>query len=73
MIQNAQTEGWLTVDVGDKVPNVEEAYCVTSTSRGQNPGPMTRSVYQLTRVEDGDIFGSDQYLRYGQKVRIECN
>lgn len=45
MIQNAQTEGWLTIDVGDKVPNVEEAYTVTSTSRGQNPGPMTRSVY----------------------------
>jgi len=65
MIQNSQTEGWLTVDVGDKVPNVEEAYTVTSTSRGQNPGPMTRSVYQLIRVEDADIFGSDEYLRYG--------
>lgn len=34
MIQNAQTEGWLVMDVGDRVPNVEEAYNITSTSRG---------------------------------------
>ena len=73
MIQNAQTEGWLTMDTGDTVPNVNESYTVTSTSRGQNPGPMTRSVFQLTRVDAVDMFGSDQYLRYGQKVRIEAN
>ena len=34
---------------------------------------MTRSVFRLTRVDDSDIFGSDCYLRYGQKVRIEAN
>ena len=73
MIQNAQTEGWLTMDIGDKVPNVDESYQITSTSRGQNPGPMTRSVYNLSRVEQADMFGSDQYLRYGQKVRFEAN
>ena len=73
MIQNACTEGWVVMDIGDKVPNVEEAYQVTSTSRGQNPGPMTRSVFKLTRVEDVDIFGSDEFFRYGQKVRIEAN
>jgi hypothetical protein len=73
MIQNAQTEGWMVMDIGDRVPNVEEAYQVTSTSRGQNPGPMTRSVFKLVRVEDQDIFGSDDYFRYGQKVRIEAN
>jgi hypothetical protein len=26
MIQNAQTEGWMVMDIGDRVPNVEEAY-----------------------------------------------
>ena len=26
MISNSQTEGWLVMDIGDKVPNVEEAY-----------------------------------------------
>ena len=61
------------MDIGDKVPNVDESYQLTSTSRGQNPGPMTRSVYNLARVEQADMFGSDQYLRYGQKVRIEAN
>ena len=73
MIQNAQTEGWLVMDTGDKVPNVEEAYNITSTSRGQNPGPMTRSIYQLCRVDDVDMFGSDEFIRFGQKVRILSN
>ena len=61
------------MDIGDKVPNVDESYMITSTSRGQNPGPMTRSVYSLQRVDQMDMFGSDQYLRYGQKVRLEAN
>ena len=73
MIQNAQTEGWLTMDIGDKIANVDESYMVTSTSKGQNPGPMTRSVYKITRVDQADMFGSDQSVRYGQKVRIEAN
>lgn len=63
----------MVMDIGDKVPNVEEAYQVTCTSRGQNPGPMTRSIFKLVRAEEHDIFGSDDYLRYGQKVRIEAN
>jgi len=53
------------MDIGDKVPNIEESYQVTSTSKGQNPGPMTRSVFKLVRVEEMDIFGSDDYFRYG--------
>jgi hypothetical protein len=61
------------MDTGDKVPNVEEAYNITSTSRGQNPGPMTRSIFQLARVDAVDMFGSDEFLRFGQKVRILSN
>ena len=61
------------MDIGDRVPNVEEAYQVTSTSSGQNPGPMTRSVFKLARVEDVDMFGSDEFMRFGQKVRLEAN
>jgi len=61
------------MDIGTRVPNVDEGYTVTSTGVGQNPGPMTRSIFRLTRVDDGDIFGSDEYLRYGQKVRINAN
>jgi len=26
MVQNAQTEGWIVMDIGDKIPNVGEAY-----------------------------------------------
>jgi len=28
---------------------------------------------KITRVEDIDIFGSDDIIRYGQKIRIETN
>lgn len=73
MIQSQNTQGWLVVDIGDQCPNVPEAYCVTSTGDGQNPGPMTRSVFKLARVEEVDMFGSDAFIRYGQKVRIEAN
>lgn len=73
MVQNAATQGWLVVDIGEKVPNVLEAYSITSTGEGQNPGPMTRSMFQLKRVDQQDIFGSDKYVRYGQKVRLAAN
>jgi hypothetical protein len=70
MIQSAQTEGWLVVDVGDKVPNVNLSYSVTSTGKGQNPGPMTRSIFKLMRQDGEDVFGHDECIKYGQKVRI---
>ena len=35
------------MDIGERVPNVEEGYQVTSTREGQNPGPMTRSIFRL--------------------------
>ena len=60
----------MCIDIGDRVPNVEEGYQVTTTSVGQNPGPMTRSVFTLKREDTADMFGDDEYIRYGQKVRI---
>lgn len=53
------------MDIGDKVPNVDDGFSVTSTGEGQNPGPMTRSVFRLVKVDDADIFGSDEFIRYG--------
>jgi len=73
MVQSQQTEGWLVMDCGDKIPNVEEAFSITCTGAGQNPGPMTRSVFKLIRVDDMDIFGSDELIRYGQKIKFESN
>jgi len=55
----------MCIDIGDRVPNVEEGYQVTTTSVGQNPGPMTRSVFALNREESTDMFGDDEYIRYG--------
>jgi hypothetical protein len=53
------------MDIGDKVPNVEEGYSLTSTGTSENPGPMTRSVFTLSPVEQGSSYGGDQYIRYG--------
>ena len=46
---------------------------MTTTSVGQNPGPMTRSVFTLNREDAHDMFGDDEYIRYGQKVRVNSN
>jgi hypothetical protein len=73
MIQNAKTQGWLVMDIGERVANVQEGYAITSTSAGQNPGPMTRSVFQLNKCDGVDMFQCDQYVRYGQKLRLQAN
>lgn len=53
------------MDIGEKIPNVPCDYGVTSTGPNQNPGPMTRSVFKLTKVDEEDIYGSDEFVRYG--------
>jgi len=73
MIQNAKTEGWVVMDIGERVANLQEGYAVTCTSAGQNPGPMTRSVFKLCKEDSVDMFTCDNYVRYGQKVRIIAN
>ena len=74
MIQNQATEGFLVMDIGARVANVEEGYSVSSTSAGQNPGPMTRSVFQLVKEENpAEMFPNDEFVRYGQKVRLVAN
>jgi hypothetical protein len=45
MIQNAKTQGYVVMDIGDRVNGVEEGYSISSTGETQNPGPMTRSVF----------------------------
>ena len=34
---------------------------------------MTRSVYKIQKVDEEDIFGSDEFVRYGQKIKIVAN
>jgi hypothetical protein len=73
MLQNKKTTGFVVMDIGERVQNVEEGYTVTCTSAGQNPGPMTRSVFRVVKEDSVDMFTSDEFVRYGQKLRIEAN
>jgi hypothetical protein len=54
-----------------KALGVDEAFIPTVTST--HPGPVSRSIFVIKKVEKSDIFGSDEIIRYGQKVRIEVN
>jgi hypothetical protein len=79
---NKQTNGFLVIDVGDKIPVTEEAYAVT-TSKGI--GAVTRSIFILqrykytfihltlhSRVNETDGFEDDR-IHFGQKIRITSN
>ena len=62
------------MDIGERVQNVEEGYGLNSTGAGQNPGPMTRSVFRLVRDNSTpDLFTQDEFVRYGQTFRLEAN
>ena len=72
MLRCKKTNGFLALNTNDKCPGPEERYmCTTSTAEGL--GPVNRAVFSIVRVEDMDIFGSDNIVRYGQKIRIESN
>lgn len=72
MLKNKKTNGWLALNTNDRCPGAEEKYVLTTTSEEQI-GPANRAVFKIVRVEDMDIFGSDDIVRYGQKIRIESN
>lgn len=71
MVLNKKTNGWLVMDIGDRVNGTDESYMVTTAPNC--PGPCTRSIFVLKRVDETDIFGSDAVIKYGQKVRFEAN
>ena len=70
MLLNAKTNGFLVIDVGDRIPCPDEAYAVTTNNKGL--GPLTRSVFVVRRVEEKDDF-ADDVVHYGQKIRIQAN
>jgi len=71
MLKNKKTNGFLVTDIGERQLGVEEAYALTTCK--ENPGPMTRSIFCINRTEKVDLFGSDDIIRYGQKVKITSN
>ena len=68
MIKNKATNGILVFDSGDKITSNDEAYGCTTTDKEM--GPCARSIITIARIEDD---GSDNVVRYGQKVRLEGN
>ena len=71
LITNKKLQGYMVADLSTKALGIDEAYVPTVTTT--HPGPMSRSIFVIKRVEKSDIFGSDEIIRYGQKVRIEVN
>lgn len=72
MMSNVHTKGWLSVDIGERQLGCDGDAFVLTTCKN-NPGPIARSVFVINRAEKVDIFGSDDVIRYGQKVKIEMN
>ena len=64
MLKNKKTNGWLALNTNDRCPGSDEKYVLTTTSEEQI-GPANRAVFKIVRVEDMDIFGSDDIVRYG--------
>lgn len=71
MITNKKTQGYMVVDIGTKALGIDEAYIPTIAK--QHPGPVSRSIFIIRKVDKTDVFGSDDIIRYGQKIKIEVN
>ena len=71
LITNKKTQGYMAIDIGTKALGIDEAYVPTITP--QHPGPITRAMFVIRKIDKVDVYGSDDVIRYGQKVRIEMN
>lgn len=71
MISNKKIQGYMVADLSTKALGVEEGYVPAVTQT--HPGPVTRSIFVIRKAEKADKFGSDEIIRYGQKVKIEVN
>jgi hypothetical protein len=71
LLRNKKTNGHLAADLGVRQANIDESYRL-NTSKA-NEGPVTRNVFTVERYEQADIFGTDNVIRFGQKVKIQAN
>ena len=55
--------GYMVADLGTKTLGLDESYLPTTTQN--HPGPVTRSIFVLKKVDKVDVFGSDDIIRYG--------
>jgi hypothetical protein len=68
MLMNKMTNGFMVVDMDDRINGVDEAYACTTTTK--NVGPCGRSICSIQKVnmEEGD-----DVVRYGEQVRFLTN
>jgi hypothetical protein len=55
--------GYMVANIGTKAMGLDEAYLPTCTPN--HPGPVTRSMFVIKKVDKVDVFGSDNIIRYG--------
>lgn len=70
MIQSKKCNGYLVIDIGDKIISNEEEYAVAVTPN--NVGPITRSIFVIERVSEKDGY-KDDLIYYGQPIRLRSN
>ena len=70
MIQSKKCNGYLVIDIGDKIISNEEEYAVAVTPN--NVGPITRSIFVIERVSEKDGY-KDDLIHYGQPIRLRSN
>lgn len=70
MLKNKKTDGYLVFNTADRLPGADERYNLTTVA--EQPGPVRRAMFVVSRVEKEDIFGSDDIIRYGQKIKIQA-
>lgn len=71
IITNKKVQSYVVADLSTKALGIDEAYIPTATPN--HPGPVARSIFVIRKAEKADMFGSDDIIRYGQKVKIEVN
>jgi hypothetical protein len=70
MLWNKKTDGFLVIDMGDRIQSFEEAYAVTTSTRCA--GPINRSVFVVVRADSKEE-NDEGVVQYGEKVRILAN
>jgi hypothetical protein len=70
MVLNKQTNGFLVMDMGDKITSNDEAYAVTTTPK--ELGPCARSIFIFDKADPKDT-QTDGLVHFGQKLRLLAN
>lgn len=70
MLQNLKTQGYLSIDIQERLKIAEEAYNATTAP---TPKPSVRSVFVIAPYPKEPNYYGDDVLHYGQSFRIVAN